>query len=106
MIRIQVELWLWLGKELGEDFRSLSEMRSAMEIPVEDGMTVKELFDRLAGRYPAIDERVFDRKNKSFYPNLNVLVKFDDRIVNPFSIEDSPLQDGYKILVSPLYGGG
>lgn len=106
MNHIQIELWLGLGKELGGDFRSLSEMRSAMEIEVEEGMTVKNLFNSLAARYPAIDEKVFNSKRKSFYANLNVLVKFDDRIVSPFSIENSPLQDGYKILVSPLYAGG
>ncbi len=106
MIRVQVELWLWMGKELGGDFRSLSEMRSAIEIEVEDGMTAKKLFDTLAGRYPAIAGKVFGPQSQSFFPNLNVLVKSNDRIVSPFCIENSPLKDGYKILISPLYAGG
>jgi molybdopterin converting factor small subunit len=105
-MHIQVELWLWLGKEPGGDFRSLSEMRSVIEIEVEDGMTVEKLFDSLYGRYPAIAEKVFSRKNKNFFPYLEVFVKFNDRIVSPFSLEDSPLENGYKILIFPLYAGG
>ncbi len=106
MIRVQVELWLWLGKELGGDFRSPSEMRSVIDMEAEDGMTVKGLFDRLADRYPAIAEKVFSRKNQSFFSNLNVLVKCNGRIVSPFSIDTGLLKDGYEILVSPLYVGG
>jgi len=106
MIRVQVELWLWLGKELGGDFRSPSEMRSVIDMEAEDGMTVKGIFDRLAGRYPAIAEKVFNRETRSFSSNLTVLVKCQDRIVSPFSLDDSPLKDRYQLVVSPFYAGG
>ena len=106
MIRIQVELWLGLGKELGGDFQSPSEMRSIIEIDVEDGMTVKKLFSHLADRYPPIGEKIFNRGNESFYPNLNVIVTFNDRVISPHNVEDRILKDGDKIMVLPLYAGG
>jgi len=106
MIRVQVELWMWLEKELGEDFKSLSEMRTATEINVEVDMTVKKLFDRFAARYPAIAEKIFNRETNNFYPNLNVMVTSNDRVLIPYSLEDSILKDGDKIIVLPLYAGG
>jgi aldehyde:ferredoxin oxidoreductase len=61
MIRVQVELWMWMGDELGEGFRSSSDMRSILEVDAEDSTTVRDLFADLADRYPSIDEKVFDR---------------------------------------------
>ena len=105
-MHIQVELWVWLGEQLGEDFQSPSEMRSIKEMQVEEGTTLLQLFDRLASQYPPIDKKVFNRQNKKFYPNLSVIVTQNGQVVSPFDIYESALIDGYKITVLPLYAGG
>jgi len=105
-MRVQVELWLWLNKELGGDFQSPSEMRSVTEMDVENGTTVRNLFDLLADRYPVIGEKVFNRENRKFYPNLSVILTSRDEVISPYSGEDSVLKDGDKIKILPIYVGG
>ena len=106
MIRVKVELWMWLGKELGGDFQSPSEMRSLSEMDVEDGTTVQELFEHLAARYPVIGQKVFNRGNKNFYPNLSVILSSKDEVIQPHNGKNSVLKDGDKIKVLPIYVGG
>ena len=105
-MRIQVELWLWLNKELGDDFQSPSEMRSVTEMNVEDGTTVQNLFDRLANRYPIIGQKVFNRQNGRFYPNLSVILTSRDEVISPYTGEGSVLKDGDRIKILPIYVGG
>ena len=105
-MHIQIELWMWLGDQLGEDFQSPSKMRSTKEMEVEEGLTVIQLFDRLANRYPLLGEKIFDRESKKFLPNLSVIVTCNGQVVSPFNIEEDVLKDGYKITVLPLYVGG
>jgi molybdopterin converting factor small subunit len=105
-MHIQVELWMGLGEELGEDFQSPSAMISRIELDVEEGMTVRKLFDRLADRYPAIAGKIFDRKNNCFYPTLTIMTTFEGRITNPPDANDTDLKDGEKILALPFYAGG
>ncbi|NWF57365.1 MAG: MoaD/ThiS family protein [Syntrophaceae bacterium] len=105
-MNIRVELWLWLGNEPGVGFQALSEMRSLREMDVEEGLTVTQLLDRLAAESPVIEEKVFDRKNRKLLPNLSVVVTHDGLVVSPFDVEKSPIGDGYKITILPLYVGG
>jgi len=102
MIRVTVELWLWLGKELGEDFKSPSRMRSVLETVVEDGTTVGELFDDLADRYEPLRDKVFS--NHSFVPY--VVVTMNERIIRTDRLCDRVLEDGDRIRVLPIYVGG
>ena len=105
-MHVRVELWMWLGGELGSDFQPLSEMRSCKEMDVEEGLTVIQLFDRLAAQHPFIAEKVFDRKSQKFFPNLSVIVTEDGQVISPFNIEENVLQDECKITVLPYYAGG
>jgi molybdopterin converting factor small subunit len=105
-MHITVELWMWLGEELGSDFQSLSPMRSAREMDVEEGVTVIQLLGRLAARYPPIREKIFDQEKKSLYPNLSVIGTRDGQVISPFHIENTILRDGDKITILPLYVGG
>lgn len=105
-MHIRVELWMWLGKEPGEGFQLLSEMRSFQELDVEEGLTVINLLERLAARSPLVQEKIFDRKDQKLFPNLSVVVTHDGTVVSPFDIEKTPLQDGYKITILPVYVGG
>jgi len=106
MIRVQIELWMWLGDQLGADFQAPSEMRSIKETEVEEGTTVLQLFDRLAARYSLIAEKIFNPESKKFYPNLSIIVTQNGQVVSPFNVEENGLRDGFKITVLPLYVGG
>ncbi len=104
MNRITIEIWLWLGRELGDDFESPSEMRSIREENVEEGITIGQLLDNLAGRYPPIAQCVFDTKAKRLLPHI--VVNYNDRVISPHIVHDQVLKDGDKITVLPLYMGG
>lgn len=105
-MRILIEFWLWLNDQLGPDFHKLSPMRSAKEVEIENGLTVMELFDRLASQYPLIAEKIFDRQSKKFRSNLSVIVTREERVLSPFDLERDHLDDGCKITVMPIYVGG
>jgi molybdopterin converting factor small subunit len=104
MNRVTIEIWLWLGKELGGDFESPSEMRSIREEGVEEGTTMKQLLDNLAGRYPPIAQYVFDTKAKKFLPHI--VVNYNDRVISPHIVHDQVLKDGDKVTILPVYVGG
>lgn len=105
-MHVTVELWMWLGGELGEDFPSPSAMRSAKEMEVEEGLTVIQIFNRLTLQYPLIGQKIFNRKTKKFHPNLSVIVTLNGQVISPFNIEENELKDGCKITVLPYYAGG
>ncbi len=104
MNHVTVEIWLWLGKELGEDFKSLSEMRSLKEESVEEGTTIHQLLDSLARHYPPIAQNIFDPKVKEVYPH--VIVNYNDQVISPYIVREQLLRDGDKITVLPVYVGG
>jgi len=104
MNHVTVEIWLWLGKELGEDFKSLSEMRSLKEESVEEGTTLHQLLDSLAQCYPPIAQNIFDPKVKEVYPH--VVVNYNDQVISPYIVREQLLRDGDKITVLPVYMGG
>jgi len=105
-VRIRIELWMWLGENQGGGFQALSEMRSFLEMDVEEGLTVIQLLDRLAAQSPVIEEKIFDRKNRKLLPNLSVVVTHEGLVVSPFDMEKTQIRDGYKLTILPLYVGG
>lgn len=105
-MHVQIEIWVWLGEKLGGDFQSSSEMRSVTALAVEEGLTVIDLFERLAARYPLLEEKVFKRRSRKFFPTLSVIVTHQGKLISPFNIEENKLKDGDKITVMPLYAGG
>lgn len=105
-MQVQVELWMWLGDLLGDGFESPSKMRSTKRLEVEEGITAIELFDRLAAQYPPIQEKIFARENKKLRPNLSLIVTNHGQVISPFDMENTPLKEGDKITVLPLYVGG
>ncbi len=104
MAKIKVELWLWMGKELGQDFRSLSDMRSEIEIDWEEEATIRELFDRLAERHSAIGKKVFNREEQRF--NEGIVITFNERVMSLYKVYEAKLKGGDKIIVLPVYTGG
>ena len=104
MIRVTIEIWLWLGRELGRDFVSPSEMRSVRQEIVEEGTTIRQLLDTLAGRYPPIARNVYDIQAEQILPSI--VVNYNDRVISPHRVHDKILDDGDKITVLPIYTGG
>ena len=102
MVRVTVELWLWLGNELGKDFESPSAMRSVMETAVEDGTTARELFESLSERYGAVRDKVFT--GAGFAPH--VVATLNERAISAAELIDHELKEGDKLIVLPTYGGG
>ncbi|MGQ9676004.1 MAG: MoaD/ThiS family protein [Chloroflexota bacterium] len=102
MVRVTVDLWMWLSEELGGDFRCPSQMRSILETTLEEGTTARELFEELSERYPPIKRKVF--RDHSF--DQYVVVNLNDRSVSAVKLCDRVLEDGDKITVLPMYLGG
>ncbi len=105
-MNIRIELWMWLGGNPGGGFQPLSEMRSFREMDVEEGLTVIQLLNCLAAESPVIEEKIFDRKDRKLLPNLSVVVTHDGLVVSPFELEKTPMRDGDRITILPLYVGG
>jgi len=104
MNRVTIEILMWLGKELGDDFESPSEMRSIKEVCVEEGVTIRQLLANLAARYCAIAHRIFDQQTKSMY--TDVVVIYNDMVISPYVVHEQILRDGDKITIFPAYAGG
>lgn len=104
MNRITIELWLWLGEELKGDFELRSEMCSAREEVIEEGISIGDLLTRLADRYHPIAQKIFDKREKRVCPNL--VVTYNDRVISPHSVLEQVLKDGDKITIIPMYTGG
>jgi molybdopterin converting factor small subunit len=103
MIRVRLEIWMQL-ENLGKDFHSTSGVCATREEQIEEGITVRDLFDRLAERYQPFREKIFQRGKGVFYPEIVVTV--NDRIISPDEICPKVLEDGDKITVLPMFGGG
>jgi len=104
MISVTVEFWLWMGKELSEEFLSPSEMRSVLKRSVEDGTTIGELFTQLANRYHPIGDKIFDSEKRVFYQHL--VVTMNNRVTSPSDLCERVLKDDDKVTVLPMYMGG
>jgi len=104
MVRVRLEVWMWMGKDLGSDFQSLSEMGSVLETGVEGGTAVRAFFRGLSGLYPPIGQKIFSRETDQFYPN--VVVTVNDRVIGLNELYERVLLEGDKIKVVPMYVGG
>jgi molybdopterin converting factor small subunit len=103
MDKVTIEVWMWLRKELGGDFESLSEMRSKKE-EVKEGTTIRELLDRLASRYPPVAEKIFDLKERTLYQC--VVLNYNDRVISPHLTYEQVLKNSDKVTLLPMYMGG
>jgi len=104
MPKVSVEFWTWMGKDLGADALSPSEMRSVLGVVVEHGTTARMLLDRLAKENPRVAEKVFHRERQRLYPQVVAIL--NDRVVREADLYDAVLSDGDRITVLPQYVGG
>ena len=103
-VLVIIEIWMWLGKELGEDFESPSALRSTKKELVEEGTTIQQVLDNLANRYDSIAREVFDIRAKRVYPH--VVVTHNDLVIDPHIVHEQTLKYGDKIRILPMDIGG
>jgi molybdopterin converting factor small subunit len=103
MIRVRLEIWMQVGN-LGKDFHLTSGVCATREEEVEDGITVRDLFDRLAEKYQPFREKIFQRGKGVFNPDI--VVTLNNRVISPDEIYPKILGDGDKITILPMFGGG
>ena len=104
MSNVTIELWVWFGKDLKEDFRPISEICFVREEEIREGTTVRQLLKDLAKRYQSIAENVFDMRTNCLHPHM--LLTYNDKIINLNTVYEKVLQGGDKIKILPLIGGG
>jgi molybdopterin converting factor small subunit len=104
MIRVRLELWLRLGKDLGKDFQRISDTHSILEEEIEEGMTGRIFFNHLCENYQPIREKIFERKKGTLSPE--VVVSLNDKVIDPSELYDRVLEDGDKITLLPMFAGG
>ena len=102
MVRVKAEFWMWMGKELGPEFESPSDMRANIQLEVPEGTTVRQFLDGLAERYPVIREKVFPDHQLGQY----VVATLNHLGMNRDELYERVLQDGDVITILPIYVGG
>jgi molybdopterin converting factor small subunit len=102
MPRVRTEFWMWLGKDLGPDFVSPTDMRASLQTEVQEGTTVEALLEQIAGRYPVVREKLFTDGQLSQY----VVATLNYKGMNREELLARELGDGDILTVLPIYVGG
>ena len=100
----KVNVVFWMGKDLGEDSKPLSSIRSLLEVDAEKGSTVRTLFGKLAEQYDQIGKKVFCKETQSFY--LDIVVVFNDRLIKMDELYNVVFQEGDNITILQMNVGG
>ncbi len=102
MVQVRAEFWMWLGKDLGPDFESPTDMRASLRTEMEDGATIRGLFETLAEKYPIIQEKVYPDHQLGQY----IVATLNYKGMNRDELLEQVLQDGDVVTVLPIYVGG
>jgi molybdopterin converting factor small subunit len=97
---VTLEYYSWMAKEL----KGVGEKGTTDCLPIEDGMTVRDLLARLASQSPKFAELVYDRAGER-------LKEYAALILNGQTIElagglDRTLEPGDALLLLPGFSGG
>ena len=101
---VTVELWLGTTKELEDDFTAASETRLTKEQEVEEGISIRQLLDRLAKRNPYFAQKVYNLESKSLYPHL--IMNYNNQVISSYVGYEKNIENGDKIIIFPVYDGG
>ena len=66
-----------------------------------DVYSTKDLLKELKMAFPALEEKVFDKRTGSLYPSIKLMV--NGKLV---SDEDYRLQEGDEVELIPIFAGG
>lgn len=95
-----MEIGSWLSERLNPEH----PRRLVLEEEVEEGQALKTLLDRLAAKYEAFGQVVFNRESQKLYDHVRVIVN-GHLMTLPTAVE-MRLQDGDQIAFYPVYAGG
>ncbi len=102
MAKVRVEFLMWLGKDVGPDFVSPSNSRATLECVLEEGTTLRQLFEGLAEKYSVIRERIFsDHQLKH-----NMVLTVNGKAVRHSELYGRVMEDGDVVSLLPIYRGG
>lgn len=100
MAAVKIRVVSWLSKT----FVALESSSREWEEEVEQGFTVRELFDRLAAENPDFAKHVFDREQQRLMGHVNVI--FNDRLLELVNGLETEIGDGDTLTLLPAYAGG
>jgi molybdopterin converting factor small subunit len=97
---VSLEYYSWIATQL----KGVGEEGTTVELPIEDGTTVRDLLIRLASESPKFEELVYDRSEDR-------IKEYATLILNGQTVElvgglGRPLEAGDELLLLPGFSGG
>ena len=102
MARVTIQFLMWLGKELGPEWESPTDVRATMTTSVPEGTTVRQFLADLAERYPPIREKVFSDQQLAPF----VVATLNNQGLERNDLLGRSLRDGDVLTVLPIVVGG
>lgn len=100
VVKLKLEVYSWLTRAFGPQETGHIEK----ELEVQNGTTVRVLFDDLASGSAEFAEWVFDREKQNLTGRVSVF--FNERVLELVDGLDTEIQDGDRVLLLPAYAGG
>jgi len=100
MNQLKVDLQFWMGDRIG--WNKPGPLR--MEVPIEEGESLRSLLNRLARQVEHFDEAVFDPRSQSLSSEAAIVI--NDHVGNLPQGLETKLKDGDRILFLPILAGG
>ncbi len=97
---VTVEAVAWVTRFLGGN----GSRRVVFDEAVEPGDTIRTVLRRLSGRYPELDEALWDPKSGELGEHIEVLV--NDAVLGVTHTLDSTVKGGDRITLFGQYMGG
>lgn len=97
---LQVNLQFWMGERLGWSKPGPLNM----EVPIEEGESLRSLLNRLAGQVEHFAEAIFDPQTQSLSSEATIVL--NDHVRNLPQGLETKLKDGDRILFLPILAGG
>ena len=101
MNKVRLEFLSWLAEII--DVERTSE-GVILEVIVESGETVRDLFSQLAIKYPRFGQVVFEQKARKLNERVNIFL--DGRLLEIFNGLETKLKDGDILTLVPTIEGG
>ena len=101
MATVKLEVLSWLTRVFDKEQR----VRLIREEVVNQGTTVRDLFNQLTDRYPEFGELVYNPNDQELTGMVSII--FNDRILELTTGGlDTEIHDGDSIVLLPAYSGG
>ncbi len=102
MVRVTIQFPMWLGKELGPEWVSPTDVRATMTTEIPEGTKVRQFLGSLADRYPPIREKIFPDHQLAPY----VVATLNGRGLDRNELLETVLSESDVITILPIVVGG